>query len=271
MLDFVNPARVGPGALHGESIVDPGGHPDLGKEIAMSRFVRAVAGHRAAKRQAQRGHPKSVSSRPVFVLLDRRHGCRAREHAAVAAAGRRRAGVGPMPQAGAAQPPSRFVAESRETLKRLQEKMAGLAARALAGLDQEIPADGDVASQSLMVESAKAGYQHAVLAREAAEIALKEISGGSSRQEKKSCETQIKLAQVELESARASHPASQGTLRQDSSRSKPAQPRDLARDWQFEAGEIVAQLQEKKAQFALEQARSKLDGARRLRKNENRA
>ena len=162
MLDFVNPGRVGPGVLHGESVVDPDGHPDLGKEVAMSRFVRAVLGHRATKRQAQRGIPNRLGG-AVF-------SCCAVVVMAIGLVSTRpspllagdETGVGPMPQAGAAQPPSRFVAESRETLKRLQEKLTALGAQILADLGQEIPTDADVASQSLMVESAKARYQHAL-------------------------------------------------------------------------------------------------------------
>ena len=91
-------------------------------------------------------------------------------------------------------------------MKRLHEKMAGLAAQVLAALDTGGSRMGDVASQSLMVESAKAGYQRAVLTREAAEIALKEYQEGIFKQEKKSCETEIKLAQVELESAKRAIP-----------------------------------------------------------------
>ena len=62
-----------------------------------------------------------------------------------------------------------------------------------------IPPKATLASQSLMVAAAKAGYDKAVLARQAAEVALKEYQEGTFIQEKQACETEIKLAKAELE------------------------------------------------------------------------
>jgi hypothetical protein len=160
------------------------------------------------------------------------------------------------PPAEAASAPSGFVAEHRGVLKRLQEQLASLGARALEGLDMSDPTADDVAGQSTIVESAEAGHQQAVLAREAAEIALKEYKEGLFKQEKKVRETEVELAQGELESAdRAITPAKEryAKIKQVSTGSVL----DLAAEWQFETGEYAAQLKQKSAQFALEQAKSK--------------
>ncbi len=94
--------------------------------------------------------------------------------------------AGEHPPVGTTHSPSRFVAESRATLKGLHETMARLAAQVLADLGSDVPAEGGMASQSLMVESAKAGHQEAVLNREAAQIALKEYQENIFKRDKDS-------------------------------------------------------------------------------------
>ena len=165
--------------------------------------------------------------------------------------------AGNHPPAGTTHSPSLFVTESRATLKGLHETMARLAAQVLADVGSDVPAEGGEASQSLVVESAKAGHQQAVLNREAAQIALKEYQENIFKRDKESYETEIKLAQAELESAKRTIPqASERLARFNQVRTGSAG--DLSRRWRFESGEIVAQLQAKKAQFTLEQAQSKL-------------
>jgi hypothetical protein len=114
-----------------------------------------------------------------------------------------------------------------------------------------------MAIQGLMVESAKAGYDHALLVREAAEIALNEYREALSKQEKKSGETEIKLAQVELESAERAIPQARERYAKIK-QVRTGSAGDLARGWQIESGEAIAQLLVRKARFALEQAQSKL-------------
>jgi hypothetical protein len=221
----------------------------------MSGPVWPISGHRIIPRWAERLNPKGfrcvlVSAGSIIVL-------------AVGFSS-----VQPLPLRAGDQPPagstphadavqSGFVAESRATLKRLQETMAGLGARALEGLEFNEPTDADIAIQSLMVESAKAAYQRAQLDRETAEIALAEYKEAVFNDEKTSIETEIKLAQVELESAQRSIPQAR-ERRAKIKQVRTGSAGDLARVWQFESGEVVAQRQEKRARFALEQAQSKL-------------
>ena len=129
--------------------------------------------------------------------------------------------------------------------------------RVLTGLGPEDPAEADVASQSLTVESAQAGLQQAVLARDAAAIDLKAYEEGIFPQQKKTCEAELAMAQAELESAdRAIQPANErfAKIKQASSGSAA----DLASLWRHEAGVLSARLQQKKAMLVLEQAQSKL-------------
>ncbi len=119
----------------------------------MSSFVPAVSGNRTRLPWAKHLGPHRfrfalVCVYPIVVL----------------AAGTLRAQVEPAPAgtgptAGVAPAASRFVAESRETVKRLHEKMASLGAQVLAPLDTDGSAEGYAASQGIVIESAKAGYQ----------------------------------------------------------------------------------------------------------------
>lgn len=204
---------------------------------ACSRSERCVEGLSLHCRSLRCGH-----DRPWFRALERE---------------RRAVQAGDEPPARVTAEPARFVAESRESLKKLHEKLAALGTQLLDGLIIDDPTEGDVASQTLMVASAKAGYDKAVLVREAAEVALKEYQEGTFKHEKQSCETEIKLAKAELESAdRAVAPAREhfAKIKQASNGSVL----DLAAEWQYETAELSAQLQQKKARFTLETVQSKL-------------
>ncbi len=96
-----------------------------------------------------------------------------------------------------------------------------------------------------------------MLTREAAEIALKEYKEGIFKQEKKSCETEIKFAGVELENAQRAIPQARERYAKFK-QVKTGSAANLARKWQLETGESVAQLNVKRAQLALDQAQSKL-------------
>ena len=176
-------------------------------------------------------------------------------------AGASRAGTEPRrqstPQAQTAPPTSRFVADSRVTLKQLHEKLTGLATQALAGLDTTEPSADEIASQALRVETAKVGLQRATLSREVAEIALKEYQEGVSHRKRGPANQCWKWPGRTWKVAdRAVPEARQRYAR--FKKVKTGSAADLAREWQREAGETVAQLQRKKAQFAVEQAQSKL-------------
>jgi hypothetical protein len=223
----------------------------------MSRSDWPISGHRIIPHWAERLSPKGfrcvlVSAGSIIVLAV---GFSSVQPVTLRAGDQPPAGS--TPHADAVQSPSGFVAESRATLKRLQETMAGLAARALEGLDMNNPTEADMAIQTLTVESAKAGYQHALLVREAAEIALKEYQEAEFKQKKRSCETEIKLAQLELESAERTIPQAKERFAKFK-RVKTGSAGDISREWSFEAGEVTARFQAQKAKFVLEQAQSKL-------------
>ena len=165
--------------------------------------------------------------------------------------------AGDEPTSQNAFPRSRFVSNSRESLKNLRERLVALATQLLGGLVIDDPNEGDVTSQILSVASAKAGYDKAVLVREVAEFALKEFKEGTFVNDKKACETELELAKAELESAeRAVEPARDhyARIKQVGTGSVA----DLAAEWQYETAELSAELQKKKAAFVLERARSKL-------------
>jgi hypothetical protein len=221
----------------------------------MSRLVWTVAGHRAGQRSGERAIPNRMgvalfSGGAIVVLA---FGLSSVQPVPLWAGDEPSAG----PEPRAAASPSRFVAESRETLKRLHEKLASMGGQVLDGLDINEPTEADMAIQGLMVESAKAGNDHALLVCEAAEIALDEYREALSEQEKKSGETEIKLAQVELESAERAIPQARERYAKIK-QVRTGSAGDLARGWQIESGEVIAQLLVRKARFALEQAQSKL-------------
>jgi hypothetical protein len=169
----------------------------------------------------------------------------------------RQSRAGEEPPSGAGSPASSFVIDSRATFARLHDQLADLAKRFLAGVDTSEVSDSGLAVQKLRIEAAKAAHQGAVLAREAAEIALKEYQDGVFPQAKKASDAELEMARVELESAdRAIPEATQRYAR--FKQVKTGSAADLVRGWQSQTGESISRFQKKKAGFALEQAQSKL-------------
>jgi len=157
-----------------------------------------------------------------------------------------------------------FVTENRNELKTLRADLAGLGKGVLAGIEPGDPAAGDLASQRLVVESAKARYESARLAREAAALALKEYEEAIFKDDKKQVDGELKLAQFELEKAKPrveqakQRSAKIKQVTSGSTQVAGESPADLGILWYLEAGEFSAQLQEKKAAFGIEQAQSEL-------------
>ena len=118
--------------------------------------------------------------------------------------------------------------------------MVTLGTQAVASLNAAPRFEGDLASQGLMIESAKAAYQAAKLRREAAEIALREWEEGNFKQQKAFAVEEIKLAQGERKSAEARvAPAKERYPKiTQMLKSSPQEPRssavDLATKWAFE-------------------------------------
>ena len=165
--------------------------------------------------------------------------------------------AGEQPRAGTAASPADFITESRNKLKALQENLAGLGNRALAGIKPGDEATGDVTSQRLMVDSAKARYESARLVREAAEISVTQYAESVFKDEMAQVDGEIKLAQFELTKAKPRIERAEeryAKIEQVTSGSTA----DLAIKWNLEDGVLSARLQERKARFGIEQAQSKL-------------
>ena len=149
----------------------------------MSRFAREASGRRRNhqvvwQREAPSWFRIAIATAGSFAVLSvGLFGMRLKEG---------RADDGP--PSGAASPLSQFVIDSRVKLVQLQAKLAKFGTQALAGVDTTEPTADDVAIQARRVETAKVGLHQAVLAREAAELALKEYQDGVFPQEKKACE-----------------------------------------------------------------------------------
>jgi hypothetical protein len=150
---------------------------------------------------------------------------------------------------------SGFAAEVRRTLKEQHDRMVILADQLIeitdVGKKSDLANDHEVqlAIQPTKIESAKARVQSAELARQAAEIAVTEFENGSFVREQARADAEVKLARRELE------------------RLQSRIPRSTERRLMIEQAEkgarinvaplIVAELQEKKAGYVLEQAESK--------------
>ena len=158
------------------------------------------------------------------------------------------------------------VAESRAALRRLQEDLVGLSSEALDTQEREPRPVGGVASQSLLVESAKADLRRAELTTEIAEIVLREYQEGTFKADKAAADAELKRAKDELERAEPRiEQAKERSAKARASRAgdralsaaKPS-PEDITSGWYFETIEVVAQLAVKKARIELEQAEGRL-------------
>ncbi len=181
-----------------------------------------------------------------------------------------RLNAGEQPPAGsqiqprAATASSTFVTESRKALRNAHEDLTKLHAEIL-GLgdarrnyaEMRAASAGEIASQTFTVESAKAKLRYARLMREVAEIALREYRDGVLKQEKESAEAELKLAQDDL--ARAQPQIEQARERLAKiKQASGGSTSDLVNVWNHEFREYSAELEVKKAGFAIEQAQSKL-------------
>ena len=164
--------------------------------------------------------------------------------------------------------PTAFVVETRKVLKELQETLSGFAIRTLANIEQEGPQEGDISSQRLMVESAKAQFEAAEGARELAQLALKEYKEGIVKQEHAALEAELKFAQDELKHATAKVDQAKDRYAKIKAASKGS-VYDLAQEWRFEFGDVVAELEVRKAQLKVEQTESKLKRLREHSANGN--
>jgi hypothetical protein len=163
--------------------------------------------------------------------------------------------AGAEPPGATNSPPTSYQSECQAKLGKLDERMTALGTRVLEGRDSVGPTI-DEAFQSLVVQSAKARHQQAVLRREVAEIALKEFQDVIVKRDEESSAVAIELAKADLAAAtRAVGPAQERYAKtKNSSDSSVAH---LSAVWRDEAAAVSAELNAKKFQFALDQAEAK--------------
>jgi hypothetical protein len=150
-----------------------------------------------------------------------------------------------------------LVDDSRRPLQLLREQLvkAGLPRR--LGPNSGLRPEGDVESQGLAVEAAKAAYRAAKLSREAAELALKDYTEAGAKQQKSALEEELNVA-------RADHEKAVPRIEQAQARLAKIVPMlnestgALATRWRLEAAVEIARLDETKTRFLAEGAESKL-------------
>jgi hypothetical protein len=135
--------------------------------------------------------------------------------------------------------------------------MIKLATELLGASDQLEDLDARIAVQSIKLDSSKATLERAVLVREVAELALTEYKKEIFPGEKASLEAELKQARSELDSARPRIEIAKDRSAQFAKISQGSTS-DIAKELRLNAGVVVAQLEVKKAEFAVEQAESKL-------------
>ena len=147
-------------------------------------------------------------------------------------------------------PIERRLTRCRERLARVASFMTDNGAR-LERLKEERM------TQAIATESCKQNAGNATLAREVAEIAVIEYEEGVFKQDKATVEGELKLAESQLQRAKVGITKANERLAKikEASRGSTA---DLANEYSFEDRVLVAQLEERRAEFAIEQAASKL-------------
>jgi hypothetical protein len=165
--------------------------------------------------------------------------------------------AGPQAQGARAGDPGGFIAESRRELAALEDELVRLAAPLAAVLEKTDRQEGSVENQRLKVQAAEAAARVAQLKREAAEAALKEYQGVTLKQERAARDGALKAAQDDMKRA---EPGS-AQARERLAKIKPSlkgSTTDLAIQWNLEGAIVLAELQKKKAELAIEMAQHKL-------------
>jgi hypothetical protein len=163
----------------------------------------------------------------------------------------------PATAASATRVSPRFGVLSRRTLRLLEEQLVKIGTPVI---DEPHSVDwphGDVKSQGLAVEAAKAAYQHARRSREAAEVALKEYAQVAGKREQAALEEELKVA-------RADHEKAVPRIEQARARLAMIVPMlnestgALATRWRLEAVVEVARLEEVRTRYLVKGTASKL-------------
>jgi len=152
---------------------------------------------------------------------------------------------------------SGFAAEIRRTLKNQHDRMIDLANQLVGTADGPEDLEGQLAIQQTRIESANASLQSAALTREVAEMALNEYEQGIFVQKKAATEAELKLAGSDLDRAQRQIQIAKDRLALTSNQAAGSTS-DIAIGFRFSDQVVIAELEAKKAGFAVEQAKSKL-------------
>jgi hypothetical protein len=151
----------------------------------------------------------------------------------------------------------RFVAEVERRLKVCHERVAAVGATELAGIDEGSRIRDTLTNQQIATKSADANYRNATLAREIAEIAVREYEEGIFKQDDATLQGEVKLA--ESEAARAQDAVEFAKLRLAKIKEvSTGTAADVAVEYSYEDNALNAQRREPKARLAMEQAQFKL-------------
>jgi hypothetical protein len=161
----------------------------------------------------------------------------------------------------AVQPPapasrSEFVTEIRRTLATQYDRMSKLADQAFRYEETSSKAQDQLPSQKSLVESAQAKYEIARLAREVAEIKVREFTDGQFVQDLAEAEAEIKLAEEDITFSREATKQAEDR-RARIKKASTGSVGDLSYEFGSEAKVRSAQLSERRAEVALEQAKNK--------------
>ncbi len=150
-----------------------------------------------------------------------------------------------------------FVNESRRELNDLRGQLSDLVEHLLAAITPRGWSDRDEASQSFFVESAKTRLKAASLELDAAKMALKAYQDAIFKSQQREYEAELELARSDVKRA-----APRLEQAKERDRKIPKAPEGslmrLSQEWRFEADIFSLQHDERKAQFGLKVAQSKL-------------
>jgi hypothetical protein len=150
---------------------------------------------------------------------------------------------------------SDFTIEIHGTLKKHRDQMIRLAEEVLGALEAPDRLKDQIRKQQIAIRSAEANLQNARLTREVAEIAVTEYKEGIYVQDLAVAEGEIKLARDGLERARKNIELAKDRLATILRLAKNSAG-DLSLEYMYTDRVELAQLEERKAALALEQAES---------------
>jgi hypothetical protein len=137
-----------------------------------------------------------------------------------------------------------------------QDRMIEIANRLFQNENDPSQLEDQLASRKSLVEAAKARFDNARLAREIADLKVKEFTEGTFVQDLALAELEIKLAQEEVATAREETKRAEDELARIK-KASTGSAGEISLEFGFEAKLLAAQLGERRAGYALEQATSK--------------